>query len=284
MKTSKGTIQGYNGVATVDSKNQVVIDATAFGAGQEHHALKPVMENVLQTYRRLGISPDIYDEQVIVTADTGFANEENMKMLHDHEINAYIPDNKFRSRDPKFQDQKKKYGKRNAGQPKKRQSHLIPATKFNFDPIKKTCSCPQGEELSNRGERIAANGTQTIHFEGRLSQCNACPQIANCMENPSSADHRKGHGRQVSFVLDKRTQTPYTEWMKPRIDSEEGKVIYSHRMSTVEPVFGNIGTNKGLNKFSLRGLKKVNAQWKLFCLIQNIEKLFKYGESRMQAE
>ena len=35
MKTNNGTIQGYNGVATVDKKHQIVIDAQAFGSGQE---------------------------------------------------------------------------------------------------------------------------------------------------------------------------------------------------------------------------------------------------------
>ena len=39
MTTSKGTIQGYNGVAAVDKKHQVVIDAQAFGSGQEQHTL-----------------------------------------------------------------------------------------------------------------------------------------------------------------------------------------------------------------------------------------------------
>jgi hypothetical protein len=34
MTTSKGTIQGYNGVATVDKKHQVIVDAQAFGSGQ----------------------------------------------------------------------------------------------------------------------------------------------------------------------------------------------------------------------------------------------------------
>ena len=37
MTTSKGTIQGYNGVATVDRKHQIIIDAQTFGEGQEHH-------------------------------------------------------------------------------------------------------------------------------------------------------------------------------------------------------------------------------------------------------
>lgn len=65
--------------------------------------------------------------------------------------------------------------------------------------------------------------------------------------------------------------------MKKRVDSIEGKTIYGHRMSVVEPVFGNIGTNKRLNRFSLRGKSKVQGQWQMFCLVHNIEKLMRYG-------
>ncbi|MFB2704238.1 transposase, partial [Marinobacter shengliensis] len=71
--------------------------------------------------------------------------------------------------------------------------------------------------------------------------------------------------------------TNYTDWMKHRVDSQQGKELYSHRMSVVEPVFGNIGTNKRLNRFSLRGRKKVQGQWQLYCLVHNIEKLANYG-------
>jgi len=46
------------------------------------------------------------------TIDTGFANETNNEYLYKERINAYIPDNRFRSRDPKFAEQKQKYGKR----------------------------------------------------------------------------------------------------------------------------------------------------------------------------
>ncbi|EWH08033.1 transposase, IS4 family protein, partial [Catenovulum agarivorans DS-2] len=101
-----------------------------------------------------------------------------------------------------------------------------------------------------------------------------------CMHNPDSANHRKGNGRQVSFSI-KNTQKPnYTDWMKHRVDSEKGKHIYSHRMSTVEPVFANIGTQKRLSRFSLRGQSKVQSQWQLYCLVHNIEKLANYGEMR----
>ncbi len=68
-----------------------------------------------------------------------------------------------------------------------------------------------------------------------------------------------------------------SSWLTPWFDP---LVLWfcSHRMSVVEPVFGNVTSNKGLKRFSLRSKIKVNAQWKLFCLIQNIEKLANYGK------
>ena len=100
------------------------------------------------------------------------------------------------------------------------------------------------------------------------------------MHNPASADHRHGAGRQVSFGLGKANKKPsYTDWMKQRVDSDIGKQIYSHRMSVVEPVFANIGTNKGLDRFGLRGKGKVQGQWQLYCTIHNIEKLMRYGKA-----
>jgi hypothetical protein len=61
--------------------------------------------------------------------------------------------------------------------------------------------------------------------------------------------------------------------MKERIDSPEGRAQYAERFGTVEPVYGNLRHNKGLDRFTLRGRAKVDGQWKLFCLVQNIEKL-----------
>ena len=256
MTTSKGTIQGYNGVATVDKKHQIIIDAQAFGEGQEHHTLKPVLETVQQRYNKLGIADNIYQTGAVVTADTGFANEANMQYLHEQRINGYIPDNRFRSRDPKFAEQKDKYGKRHQNLPDKGWKDTLAASEFQFNPVKLSCVCPSGETLTYRGQREALNGKLRVHFEGRLLQCRHCPKKHQCMQNPASADHRNGSGRQVSFTIENKRLPNYTDWMKHRVDSPQGKEVYGHRMSVVEPVFGNIGSNKGLNRFSLRGKKK----------------------------
>ncbi|CAN0587139.1 unnamed protein product, partial [Ectocarpus sp. 12 AP-2014] len=249
MTTSKGTIQGYNGVATVDKKHQIVVDAQVFGEGQEHHTLKPVLENIRERFKRLAISDDILHAQTIITADTGFANEANNQYLHDNDVNAYIPDNQFRSRDPKFSEQKVKHGKRHQDK-KSRKKQTFPASEFQFDPITNRCMCPSGQTISFRGIKENDQGIKTAYFEGRLLQCRNCDKKQQCMHNPSAADHRKGAGRQVSFRLDNNRPATYTDWMKHRVDSPKGKHIYSHRMSAVEPVFGNIGTNKGLNRRS----------------------------------
>ncbi|WP_310733169.1 transposase [Colwellia sp. MB02u-10] len=37
------------------------------------------------------------------------------------------------------------------------------------------------------------------------------------------------------------------------MDSSAGRREYSQRLGTIEPVFGNITVNKGMNKFTLRG-------------------------------
>ena len=276
MTTSKGTIQGYNGIATVDKKHQIIVDAQAFGDGQEHHTLQPVLNTIQERYRRLGLNNNIYKNNIIVTADTGFANEANMQYLHENQINGYIPDNKFRSRDPKFTEQKSKYGKRLSAGKTKTQT-VIPPSAFSFDPTTKTCICPAGEVMWLKNEGQDRHGHYKLFFEGRLTKCRHCALKKKCMRNPESADNRRGNGRQVSFILETKRAPNYTDWMKHRVDSDKGKHVYSHRMSVVEPVFGNITANKKLARFSLRGQQKVQCQWQYYCLVHNIEKLANYG-------
>ncbi|MDA3955665.1 transposase [Oceanispirochaeta sp.] len=68
--------------------------------------------------------------------------------------------------------------------------------------------------------------------------------------------------RQVAIlkeVADKNGRNPIEE-MKTKIDTPYGRAISSHRMSTVEPVFGHIAGIKKLNRFTLRGKEKVSTQ------------------------
>jgi hypothetical protein len=78
------------------------------------------------------------------------------------------------------------------------------------------------------------------------------------------------------FSGETRKPETFTQVMKRKIDSAMGKAVYNRRMGAVEPVFGNL-SNIGLNRFTLRGRKKVDAQWKLYCIVHNLLKIHRYG-------
>jgi hypothetical protein len=48
--------------------------------------------------------------------------------------------------------------------------------------------------------------------------------------------------------------------------------LYSRRQQIIEPVFSDITYCKRMNRFTLRGRKKVDIQWKLYCIVHNIGK------------
>jgi transposase len=61
--------------------------------------------------------------------------------------------------------------------------------------------------------------------------------------------------------------------MEHRMRSAEGRALYAHRKTTIEPVFGIAKEVLGLRQFSLRGLKKVEGEWNLVCMAMNIRRM-----------
>ena len=95
-----------------------------------------------------------------------------------------------------------------------------------------------------------------------------------CLQNPDTV------ARQVTkFEGRDMTKKPISksQWMKDKIDSVAGRFLYSRRMGIVEPVFGNIRSNLGLDRFTLRGETKVDSQWKMFAMGHNMFKAYRYG-------
>jgi transposase len=77
MPTGKGVIQGYDGLALADSTHQVVVHAEAFGEGQEHGLLVPMLQGVRETFNALNLSePSICSRtrSMRTSPTTSFAN------------------------------------------------------------------------------------------------------------------------------------------------------------------------------------------------------------------
>ena len=111
MVTSHGTIQGYNGQALVDSKDQVIIYAEAFGEAQDLHLIPPVLEGAKGNMRAIGCGKG-YFEGKIFTADSNYHSPPNLGKCEQEGLDAYIPDKRFRRRDSRFEREHKQRQRR----------------------------------------------------------------------------------------------------------------------------------------------------------------------------
>jgi len=68
--------------------------------------------------------------------------------------------------------------------------------------------------------------------------------------------------------------------MDRKLRSKAGQAIYALRKTIVEPVFGQIKGARGLDRFRLRGLEKVNGEWALIATTHNLLKLFRASLAR----
>lgn len=271
MTTSKGTMQGMTCVTAADELNQVIIRAEAFGVGQEQVTLKPMVEGIKEFFGN-----DIFEDGCVLTADTGYSSEENLKYLFEQKVDAVIPDGSFRLRDPIYSDSETftahKAHRQKTRKDNKKTRKIFSSEDFAIDFENKTCICPNGKAMMFMSDTFETPSGPHMRFRAYLKDCRDCPLQKQCMKRDV-----KKQGRQVSVLIDSRRKVSHLDKMKKIIDSEDGKRMYSRRMWTIEPVFGNICSNKRLDKLSLRGQAKVTAQWQLYCMVHNIEKLWKYA-------
>lgn len=275
MKTSHGVIQGYTGVTTVDSSHQIIVHAEAYGQGQEHDLLKPMVDGARENFQQIGKDKDVFTKAKL-SADSGFHSEENMKMLAEQGIDGYVADNLFRKRDPRFAE----YDRYKDRHRKERAQFKAPkglfSTKdFIFAEDLSHCLCPAGKKLYRSGGNVTVKNFQATKFKGPKSACVGCALRSQCLRHPDRTEIR-----QVAYFHGRSDQgkVTFTERMKRKIDSTIGRVLYGMRLATAEPPFAHIRHIMGLDRFSHRGKQKVNTQWNLFCIVHNMKKIHRFAD------
>jgi len=275
IKTSKGVIQGYDGVTVVDDKHQVIVHAEAFGKAQEHELLKPMVEGARENFKEIGKEEDVFKKAKLV-ADSGFHTERNVKMIMEEGIDGYVADPHFRKRDPRFAEADRYRKKRRKDRQKREgKREIFKLDKFNFAEDLSHCICPAGKRMYRSGNNVIISGKQAMRFRGNKTNCLNCNLRTECIRKPEKTEVRsvayfKGTGEDGKET--------YTRKMKRKIDSIKGRLIYNRRLGISEPPFAHIRTMLRLDRFSLRGKRKVNTQWLLYCIVHNLVKVHRYGD------
>jgi transposase len=260
MMGTHGAIQGYNGQALVDSKHQVILHGQAFGEAQDHHLVPPMLDGAKENIEAIGQSGDYFAGKTF-TADSNYHDPTNLRKCDEEKLDAYIPDKRFRKRDPRFQGERRQ---------SRRRVDRFTMADFKYNKGTDEYVCPNGKALRLKVKKNESGGVFYRRYMADADECKGCELKARCIRG------RNGKCRSLN-VLVGRVPGNLTEAMAAKIDSEKGKKIYSQRIAIVEPVFANIRTHKGMDRFTLRGEVKVNIQWLLYCMIHNIGKIVSYG-------
>ncbi len=190
----------------------------------------------------------LYNKQSeTVVADSGYGSEQNYQILEDHDIEAFIKYNYF------HKEQKRNY-KKNA---------FLPPNLF-YNREKDFYVCPMGQKLGCIG---CENRKTELGFKYQVSiyqaqNCKACPLRGMCHK-------AKGNRRiEVNHNLNRLRQIA-----REKLLSEEGIFHRGKRPIEPEAVFGQIKSNNKFNRFTLRGLDKVEIEFGLMAIGHNLRKI-----------
>ena len=240
MQDADGGIDtSYNTQVAVDEEAQVIVANDVVTEVNDHHQFIPLYEQVLEN---TGKKPEE------VSADCGYSNGKNYMYIEANKIDAYLPDQMFDKQVDKEGNEKLgRYDRRN----------------FRYNKEEDAFICPEGKRLVFK-QKQKKDGIESRIYVGQ--ECCDCRRRAECTRG--KARHIKVS--EVDGIMKR---------MREKLLTEEGKERYKKRLSTVEPVLGNLKKNLGYRDFLLRGLEKVRGEFQLMCIAHNIKKIHKYVTS-----
>ena len=256
IKSPKGFIQGYVGLAVSDKKNQIIVTAEAHGSSNEGEHLPGLLDSVVENMEAIGRPLDKENPPRIL-CDANFSSEDNLKACEERGFEAIIPDCQEKRRLDESGVRK------------------FDINDFKYDQTEKQFECPQGKPLEHKG---SANfrGKEHDIYQASAKDCKACPDFSRCTWSKKKQDEiNQGRKLIIQKGNEPSSEGSLCSKMRQKLSTEEYQEKYAYRIQIVEPVFANIGHCKGLDRFTLRGKKKVNGQWQLYCMMHNLEKCAK---------
>jgi transposase len=206
----------------------------------------------LQHLEEYGVNPEI------IIADSGYGSEENYDFLEKEGRTAYIKFNTF------DQEQKRSWKKR-----------IDRVENMEYDEELDEFICANDQRLIFQYEntRTSENGYVSTKRKYSCFECTGCPFQSTCA---------KGKDRKtITISLENQRQR---KEIRERLQSEEGRKLYSQRKCDVESVFGQLKHNQQFRRFSMRGLQKNSVEWGLLCVAHNCKKMQKAIERNKEIE
>jgi transposase len=226
----------YNAQISVDADLQIIVAQHISQNANDKQELEPALKALQDTAGRL---PDH------LSADNGYFSGDNLQALEQSSTDAYIATDK---------------GEKSNKIPLDSSDRKLVKADFDYHETDNTFTCPEGQVLTMKRE--SQDGSCV--YQGSSEVCANCPLQSRCCQSA------KGEARTITAD----NKEPLRQQMNSKMATESAKVIYGHRKTIVEPVFGQI-KNSGFRGFSVRGKEKVAGEFSMVCAAHNFKKIAK---------
>ena len=181
-----------------------------------------------------------------VVTDSGYGSEENYEMLESNGIEAFVKFSYF------HKEQKRSF---------KNDPFGIQNLFYNQEKDFYVCTMGQRMEKVGVTKRISSNGYESTISIYQAKNCQGCPLRGMCYQAKTNRRIEVNH--RLNELKDKA---------RALLLSPQGVEKRSKRPVEVEAVFGQLKSNNRFNRFTLRGLEKVNVEFGLMALGHNFRK------------
>lgn len=227
---------GYN--IQISTSNQCIVNYTIHPNPTDTRTLE---SHINQHEKSYGKSPKS------ITADAGYGSEENYNILEQKEIRSFVKYNMFDKQQHQATKDKTPFS----------------SDKLYYQKESESYICPIGQQMKFIGEVKRKNSTG---FEQTIKRY----QAKNCKSCPLNGTCHKSQGNRTIEINENLNRQRLNAFQL--LNSEEGIEKRKKRCYDVEPVFGNIKNNHKFKRFMLRGKDKVEIEWGLLAIAQNIRK------------
>lgn len=237
----------YNVQNAVDDAFQVLTAVDVTDASSDNEQLFPMKQKSKENTGR---------DHENTLADASYADKTKfVEMEQDSDTEYYVPDKTM------YSSKKNRF------------------SKWNFKKQDDTTYlCPMGQKMIYQRTCKDGKGLSYRLYEG--IGCSTCPLKRKCLRTSKKRRAKKNitGNRKIAIY----PEDEYVKHMREKLESEEGKKIYQRRMSTVEPLHGDVQKNRGFIQFVLRGLEKVRVEYNLVGVAHNIRKIMLHAKERLK--
>ena len=262
LNKTGGYAPNYTCVVSTDATCGFIVDTVTIQGNAEGEQALPATQRITETFGR---APDA------TMADGNFAHGHVLEGYEEQQLNFYSPldSSEVQPRDAAYREDptqpvpEEKWDELPYRDRKKTQ---LDKSAFIYVAEEDVYYCPNGRPLSFvHTDRETRSGQQVETRRYQADDCSGCPLASRCLGGGKTRTIRRD---QYADVRERHVQ---------KMQTEKAQDEYQHRMGIVEPSFGTVKGNWNFRQFLLRGLQKVDTEWRWVCLALNIMKIVTHG-------